>query len=53
MYLARLEDGSGFAVLPGCFQRDIAFSVSIKHSEKVVIGARHYDTDDKIKGEQR
>lgn len=47
--LARLEDGSGFAVLPGRFQRHVAFSVSVKHSEEVVIGARHYDTDDKIK----
>lgn len=47
--LARLEDGSGFAVLPGRFQRHVAFSVSVKHSEEVVVGARHDDTDDKIK----
>lgn len=49
IYLAGLEDGSGFAVLPGRFQRDIAFSVPVKHSEEVVVRACHYDTEDKIR----
>lgn len=43
LYLARLENGSGFAVLPGRFQRDITFSVTVKHSEKIIVGASHYD----------
>lgn len=42
-HLARLENGSGFAVFSGCFQRDVTFSVPVKHSEEVVIGAGHYD----------
>lgn len=44
-YLARLENGSGFAVLPGCFQGDVTFSVPVKHSEEIIIGAGHYHTE--------
>lgn len=43
LYLARLENGSGFAVLPGRFQSDVTFSVAVKHSEKIIVGAGHYD----------
>lgn len=46
LYLARLENGSGFAVLPGRFQCDVAFSVPVKHSEEIVIGAGHYDAEE-------
>lgn len=46
MYLARLEDGSGFAVLPGCFQRDVSFRVPVEHPEEVVIGAGHDDAEE-------
>lgn len=45
LYLSRLENGSGFAVLPGSFQCDVTFSVTVKHSEEVVIGAGHYDAE--------
>lgn len=44
-YLARLENGSGFAVLPGCFQCDVTFSVPVKHSEEIIIGAGHNHTE--------
>lgn len=44
MYLARLENSSGFAILPGSFQRDVTFGIPVKHSEEIVIGACHYDT---------
>lgn len=46
VYLARLENGSGFAVFSGRFQCDITFGVPIKHSEEIVIGAGHYDTEE-------
>lgn len=46
LYLARLKNGSGFAVLSGRFQRNVAFRVPVKHPEEVVIGACHYDTEE-------
>ena len=46
LYLARLENGSGFAVLPGRLQCDVTFSVPVEHSEEVVVGAGHNDTEE-------
>lgn len=46
-YLARLENGSGFAVLPGRLQRDVTFGVAVKHSEEIVVGAAHDDAEGK------
>lgn len=43
-HLARLEDGSGFAVFPGCLQRDVTLGVTIEHAEEVVVGSGHQDT---------
>lgn len=45
MYLARLQNSSGFAVLSGCFQCDVSFGVSVKHSEEIVVRAGHYDAE--------
>lgn len=42
-HLARFENGSGFAVLPGRFQCDVTLCVPVKHSEEIVVGASHYD----------
>ena len=53
LYLARLENGSGFAVLPGRLQRDVTFRVPVEHSEEVVIGAGHYDAVEEQRGERR
>lgn len=44
-YLARLEDGSGLAVLPGRLQRDVTFGVAVEHSEKIVVGTAHDDAE--------
>lgn len=52
LYLAGLENGSGFAVLPGCFQRDVTFSVPVKHSEEIIIGACHYDAEEEDRKEK-
>lgn len=46
LYLARLENGSGFAVLSGRLQCDVTFSVPVKHSKEIVIRAGHYDAEE-------
>lgn len=43
-HTARLQDRPGFAVLAGGLQSHVALRVSVKHSEKVVVGPGHDDT---------
>jgi len=44
--LARLQDGSGFAVLPRRLQGDVTFGVPVEHPEEIVIGAGHDDAEE-------
>lgn len=39
-----LEDGPGFAALPGRLQGHVAFGVAVEHAEEVVVGSGHDHT---------
>ena len=43
-HFAWFQDSSGFAVFPRGLKGNIAFGVSVKHPEEVVVGACHDDT---------
>lgn len=39
-----LENSSGFAALPGCFQGHVPLGVPVEHAEEVVVGSSHDHT---------
>lgn len=44
-HFARFQRRPWFAALPGCLQCDVPPGVAVKHSEEVVVRARHDGTD--------
>lgn len=48
-----LQDGPGFAALPGRLQGHVTLGVPVEHAEEVVIGARHDHTGQGERGRDR